>query len=74
MRCPACEDELCLKDHRGVVLGTCPRCEGVWLDRDGLKHVLGRSWPGGGRATAPVATAGTGSTQWQLDIQFFDFG
>lgn len=49
-RCPVCsETELVRTERQGVEIDSCPRCRGVWLDRNGLEKLVdacvnGRAW------------------------------
>ncbi len=44
MRCPVCTDaELTEADRDGILVDTCPRCRGVWLERRSLERLLARA-------------------------------
>jgi hypothetical protein len=45
MTCPRCGTTVRLnpRDRQGIVVETCPRCRGVWLDRDQLDRLLARA-------------------------------
>jgi Zn-finger nucleic acid-binding protein len=74
MHCPACADELRPTDLQGVGLERCPRCEGAWLDRDGLHCILERSRPGTVRTEPAAAPRGQEPGRWPPDVPFYDFG
>ena len=40
MRCPRCQDALMRTRRHGVEIDSCPRCQGVWLDRGELQKIL----------------------------------
>lgn len=40
-RCPTCPDStLDIQHRRGIEIDVCPRCRGVWLDRDELEKLI----------------------------------
>jgi Zn-finger nucleic acid-binding protein len=40
--CPACDGQrLYVLQLRAIEIDVCPRCDGVWLDRDELRRLLG---------------------------------
>lgn len=45
MRCPIDGTELQPTDKNGIEIDFCPRCRGVWLDRNELEKILERSAP-----------------------------
>lgn len=45
MRCPIDGTELQPTDRSGIEIDYCPRCRGVWLDRNELEKILERSAP-----------------------------
>jgi Zn-finger nucleic acid-binding protein len=74
VRCPACAHELRSARHRGIELRRCPRCEGAWLDRDGLHHILQRVPAAGQGREAPAAPVGRRVEPCPADVPFYDFG
>jgi Zn-finger nucleic acid-binding protein len=44
MQCPTCADSTLSEAERdGILIDTCPRCRGVWLDRRSLDRLLQRA-------------------------------
>jgi Zn-finger nucleic acid-binding protein len=43
MKCPVDGTELHLAERQGVEIEYCPRCRGVWLDRNELDKIIDRS-------------------------------
>lgn len=50
MNCPNCDVDLVMSGHDGVEMDYCPKCRGVWLDREELDRIVKRSLQ-----SAPVA-------------------
>ncbi len=50
LACPRCDGTLEANTFQGVVVDTCPKCGGVWLDADELEQLTKKddgSWLGG---------------------------
>jgi len=43
MNCPVDGTELQIAERQGVEIDYCPRCRGVWLDRNELEKIIDRS-------------------------------
>ncbi len=43
MKCPVDDTELQVSERQGVEIDYCPRCRGVWLDRNELDKIIERS-------------------------------
>lgn len=43
MNCPVDGTELQIAERQGVEIDYCPRCRGVWLDRNELDKIIDRS-------------------------------
>jgi uncharacterized protein len=43
MKCPVDGTELQMAERQGVEIDYCPRCRGVWLDRNELDKIIDRS-------------------------------
>jgi uncharacterized protein len=43
MNCPNCNISLLLSDRQGIEIDYCPKCRGVWLDRNELDKIIERS-------------------------------
>lgn len=61
MKCPSCATvDLSMADRLGISIDFCPKCRGVWLDRDELDKIIERSLehaPARERAAAPPPPA-----------------
>lgn len=49
LKCPVCKVDMVEHNYAydtGVIVDTCPKCEGIWLDKDELEHVqiLTEAW------------------------------
>jgi Zn-finger nucleic acid-binding protein len=40
MVCPDCRVDLVMAERHGVQIDYCPKCRGVWLDRDELDKIV----------------------------------
>jgi ribosomal protein L37AE/L43A len=47
MRCPKCGHEMVEEEHEKILVDRCTNCQGVFLDADEVKAVLGKSQKAG---------------------------
>jgi len=43
MKCPVDGSELVTKQSDGITVNTCPKCEGVWLERSHINKIIAQS-------------------------------
>ncbi len=43
MKCPVDGSELVTKQKDGITVNTCPKCEGVWIDRSHINKIIAQS-------------------------------
>jgi uncharacterized protein len=44
MKCPTCKDtSLVMSERKGIEIGYCPDCRGIWLDRGELDKIVEKS-------------------------------
>lgn len=61
MKCPVCDVDLLMAERQSVEIDYCPNCRGVWLDREELDKIIGRSNAECGSAAAgPQPVEGRG--------------
>jgi Zn-finger nucleic acid-binding protein len=40
MKCPVCQTELLFIQRHGIETGSCPECNGTWIERSELEKIL----------------------------------
>ena len=47
MKCPNCTVDLSIGERAGLSIDFCPKCRGIWLEKDKLDQIIDRSSGGG---------------------------
>jgi Zn-finger nucleic acid-binding protein len=43
IKCPRCDKNLMNVDRQGIAVDYCPKCKGVWLDKEELDEIIKRT-------------------------------
>ena len=53
MNCPNCNVDLAIGERAGLSIDYCPKCRGIWLEKDKLDQILDRSCNDGNNGRDP---------------------